>query len=109
ISGVLEQDELLYLVVNLVKDRFELYYAGVFLLDDQNEYAVLRAGTGEAGQKLVAQQHRLAVGGTSMIGWACENRRPRIALDVGQDAVQFNNPFLPYTRSELALPLISGE
>lgn len=109
ISGVLEHSDLLNTVVNLVQERFELYYAGVFLLDDQKEYAVLQAGTGVAGQKMVQQGHRLPLGGTSMIGWTCENRQPRIALDVGQDAAQFNNPYLPYTRSELALPLVSGD
>ena len=44
-----------------------------------------------------------------MIGWATENREARIALDTGQEAVQFKNPWLPLTRSELALPILSGE
>ena len=33
--------------------------------------------------------------------------RATVALDVGEDAVRFDNPLLPLTRSELALPLIS--
>jgi GAF domain-containing protein len=108
ISGLMDTERLLHEVVTLVKERFDLYYAGVFLIDERGEYAVLRAGTGEAGASMTAEGHKLAIGGTSMIGWTCANRLARIALDVGQDAVHFENPYLPDTHSELALPLISG-
>lgn len=109
IGRVLDPDTLLEQVVKLVKDRFDLYYVGVFLLDAHREYAVLRAGTGEAGARMVAEGHKLAVGGESMIGHCILTRRARIALDVGQEAIRFNNPYLWKTRSELALPVQSGE
>lgn len=107
ISGVLDPDLLLQQVTNLIQTRLNLYYVGIFLLDKEKEYVVLRAGTGEAGKAMMAQGHRLAVGGTSMIGWATAKQKARIALDVGQEAVRFNNPLLPRTRSELAIPIIS--
>jgi len=106
-SSILQLDELLATVVELVRDRFNLYYVGAFLLDDSGQWAVLRAGTGEAGHQMLAAQHRLSVDETSMIGWSIVHQQARIALDVGQDAVRFNNPLLPHTRSEMALPLIS--
>jgi GAF domain-containing protein len=106
VQGVLDQEQLIDQMVSLVRDRFGLYYVGVFLLDPRQEYAVLRAGTGDAGQKMVADGHKLAVGGDSMIGWCIANRQARIALDVGQDPVRFNNPYLWRTRSELALPIL---
>ena len=109
ISDLTNNQDLLNQVVALVKDRFDLYYVGVFLLDEHAEYAVLKAGSGEAGQQMLARNHRLLVGGDSMIGWATANRKPRIALDVGQEAVRFNNPFLRATRSEMALPILVGE
>jgi GAF domain-containing protein len=109
ISSVLDLQSLLQQVVELIRERFELYYVGVFLIDQNGSYAVLKAGTGEAGQKMLEAGHRLSVGGSSMIGWAAANRRSRIALDVGNEAVRFNNPNLPKTRSELALPIISRE
>ncbi len=107
ITTILDPDELIEQVVNLVRDRFDLYYVGIFLVDERGEYAVLRAGTGEAGRKMLAEGHKLAIGGASMIGWSISNRKPRIALDVGEEAVRFANPHLPLTRTELALPLIS--
>ncbi len=113
-SSILEQEKLLRQVVELIRQRFDLYYAGVFLVDQTGQWtgepgrwAVLRAGTGEAGQKMLEQGHKLYIAGTSMIGWCIANSQARIALDVGREAVRFDNPLLPETRSELALPLIS--
>ncbi|MBL7161522.1 MAG: GAF domain-containing protein [Anaerolineales bacterium] len=107
ITAELDPDKILEQVVNLVKERFGLYYVGVFMLDENGQFAVLRVGTGEAGRKMVADGHKLAVGGTSMIGWSVSHHEARIALDVGEEAVHFQNPYLPSTRSELALPMIS--
>ena len=109
ISDLTSNQDLLNHVVELLTERFGLYYAGVFLVDEHNEYAVLKAGSGEAGKEMVTRHHRLLVGGDSMIGWATANRQPRIALDVGEEAVRFNNPFLPATRSEMALPILVRE
>jgi GAF domain-containing protein len=118
-SSVLSVAELLPLAVELIRERFDLYYVGIFLLDttpspgDEAEgaeargRAVLRAGTGPAGRAMLDQDYSLPVGGSSMIGACLADGRARIALDVGAEAVRFDNPFLPETRSEMALPLNS--
>lgn len=108
-GSLLDLDALIQQVVDLVQERFDLYYVGLFLVDELGRWAELRAGTGEAGQQMLAQRHRLEVGGTSMIGDCVANKQPRVALDVGEEAVRFDNPFLPDTRSELALPLVSRD
>lgn len=108
-STIFDSQVLLQKVADLVRDRFELYYVGVFLLDEAKEYAVLRYGSGDAGRRMMAAKHKLAVGGYSMIGWATQTKKSRIALDVGEEAVHFDNPLLPETRSELALPIVSGD
>jgi signal transduction histidine kinase len=43
------------------------------------------------------------------VGWCIIHKQARIALDMGPDAVHFDNPLLPKTRSEMALPLIVGD
>ena len=106
-TSVLDPGELVRQVVDLVRNRFGLYYVGLFLLDETGRYAVLRAGTGAAGRQMLAQGHQLAAGGNSMIGRCVGRDEPRIALDVGREAVRFENPLLPDTRSELALPMRS--
>jgi PAS domain S-box-containing protein len=113
-SSTLNLDELIQQVVDLARDRFDLYYAGLFLVDaaaseSEPAWAVLQAGTGKAGQKMLRQGHKLQIGGTSMVGWCVANKQARIALDVGEEAVRFDNPLLPKTRSELALPLVSRD
>jgi len=109
IASIRDPQVLLESTVELLRERFNLYYVGIFLLDERGEFAILRAGSGEAGKLMLAERYRLAVGGKSMIGWATANRRPRIALDVGEEKVRFANPYLPLTRSELAIPMLSRE
>ncbi len=101
-----DADELSRTVVELIRERFDLYYVGLFLADRDGKWAVLRAGTGVAGEVMISNKHRLKIG-EGMIGWAVKHGEARIALDVGEDAVRFENPILPETRSEGALPLIS--
>jgi GAF domain-containing protein/CheY-like chemotaxis protein/HAMP domain-containing protein len=104
-SELTDIDTLLPQVAELVRARYDFYYAGLFLLDELGASAVLRAGTGAAGRMMLARGHRLEVGGQSMVGWVTARNLPRIALDVGVEAVRFSNPLLPDTRSEAALPL----
>jgi signal transduction histidine kinase len=109
IASILDLNLLFNRTVDIICDEFGFYYAGVFLIDESGEWAVLKAGRGEAGRAMLAERHKLKIGGNSMIGAAIQNRSGRIALDVGKEAVFFRNPFLPKTRSEMALPLIAGD
>jgi signal transduction histidine kinase len=108
VTSILDLNELLPRTVDIICDAYGFYYAGVFLLDESGLTALLCAGHGEAGQKMIADGYRLEVGGHSMIAWAINNRQARIALDVDEDAEHFKNPYLPLTRSEMALPLVVG-
>jgi HAMP domain-containing protein len=107
-ASILDPQELMQTTVDLIRARFGFYHVSFFLLDETGEWAVVHASTGAVGRQMVAQPHRLAVGGESMVGWVCAQRQPRVALDVGEDAVHFDNPLLPDTRSEMALPLRIG-
>jgi len=109
ITTILDPYELFQRTVDIICDEFGFYYAGVFLIDDKKQYAVLRAGRGDAGKAMINEGHKLAIGGNSMIGASIANRQGRIALDVGHEAVFFENPHLPKTRSEMALPLVVGD
>jgi GAF domain-containing protein len=108
-SSVLNPNELINQVVNLITDQFEYYYTALFLVDSTGRWAELRSATGEAGRVLKENKHHLEVGGKSMVGTAISTRSPRVALDVGLEPTRFENPLLPYTRSEIALPLLVGD
>ena len=105
-SSVLDAEQLIQQVVQLIQDRFKLYYVGLFTLDEPEEWAVLRAGTGEAGRIMLERQHRIKIG-TGMIGWSIANRTSRVALRAELDQARLANPYLPDTRSEAAIPLRS--
>lgn len=106
-STLLAPEALMHQAVNLIRERFELYYVGLFLTDESGKHAVLRAGTGDAGQRMLTDGYKLEIDDHSMIGWSINNAHPRITLDVDKEKIRFNNPHLPETHSELALPLIS--
>jgi|GEM_PF-1862184 len=107
VTGLMDLNEVLKNTVELIRDRFGFYHVSIFLLDEHREWAVVRASTGRVGKIMVERPHRLKVGSNSIVGFATKNAMPRIALDVGEDAVHFENPLLPDTRSEMALPLLS--
>ncbi len=113
-STILDPSELLPEVVELIKKGFDLYYAGIFLIDESgeltgepNKWAVLQAGSGQPGRQMLETGHKLEIGGDSMIGSAIANAEALIALNVKKEERFFRNPYLPDTRSEMALPLIS--
>jgi GAF domain-containing protein/HAMP domain-containing protein len=101
-------DELLSQATELISEKFGFYHAGIFFVDSYRKYAVLKAANSAGGQRMLARGHKLEVGAEGIVGYVTATGEARIALDVGQDAVFFNNPDLPATRSEMALPLIAG-
>ncbi len=109
ITSILDLDALLRTTVTILCEEYGFYYAGIFLLDSSEKWAILRAGRGEPGEIMLAQGHRLPVDDASMIGVAILKRQARIALDVEKEQARFKNPHLPNTRSEMALPLIAQE
>jgi GAF domain-containing protein/methyl-accepting chemotaxis protein len=108
-TSLLNPDELVRQTVDLVRERLHLYYVGLYLLDEEARFAVLRAGTGQAGREMMAQGHRLEVGGASMIGQCVASGQAVISLDVRDGVTRFDNPLLPETRTEVALPLRARE
>ncbi|MFQ6099771.1 MAG: GAF domain-containing protein [Anaerolineae bacterium] len=133
IISVLDPDELVQEVVNQIRDRFDLYYVGLFLMDESGQGAVLRAGTGEAGHQMLAQGHGFGANSDSVVGHCIASGHARIALDLASAQARFStaqasaepgeetvrcddeieiiqiNPLLPETRSEMVLPLLSRD
>lgn len=113
-SSMLDPNPLLQETVNLIRDRFDLYYVGVFLVDEEGiwadeakKWAVLRAGTGSAGQLLMERRHQLEIGGSSMVGQCISQGKANISQFASEEEQRFSNPLLPDTKSEMALPLMS--
>jgi GAF domain-containing protein/HAMP domain-containing protein len=108
-STILDPDALVTRVVNLIAKSFDYYYVAIFLVVDNGRWAEIKDATGSVGEILKSRRQRLQVGGSSIVGTAISSSEPQVATDAGESAVRFNNPLLPNTRSELALPLTVGE
>lgn len=107
-AGIYDQKQLLEDVTELISTQFGFYHTGIFLIDEAGEYAVLQAANSEGGRRMLGRGHKLPVGRVGLVGYVASRGQSRIVLDVGQDATFFNNPDLPETRSEMALPLRAG-
>ncbi len=104
-ASIRDLDQLLDETSHLISVLFGFYHTGIFLLDEAKEYAVLQAASSEGGRRMLARGHKLRVGQEGIVGYVAGSNTPRIALDVGEDAVYFDNPDMPQTRSEMAVPL----
>ncbi len=102
-------DELLLSVTQRISERFGFYHVGIFLLDNAGEYAELRAANSEGGWRMLARGHKLAIGQQGVVGFVTGTGQSRIVQhEIETDTVHMQNPDLPLTRSEMALPLIAG-
>ena len=108
-TTILDPDTVINRVVELITGSFDYYYAAIFLVEESNRWAELRAATGTAGKILLERHHQLQINKTSMVGNAITTHEAQVALDVGDAPVRFNNPLLPDTRAEIAIPLLVGE
>ncbi len=109
ISSTRDLNVLLSQITTAINREFGFYHVGIFLVDASKEYAILSAANSEGGQRMLERGHRLKVAETGLVGYVTGTGKPRIALDTGADAIFFDNPDLPQTRSELTLPLRVGE
>lgn len=111
-TTVLDPDALIEQIVEMIRERFDLHYAGLSMVDSSGRWAVLRAGTGEAGRQMLAQGHRVEVGDASTVGWCIAHAQARIAPDPDTRSrrdVSTLDALLPEIRSEIALPLRSHD
>ena len=108
VTSMLDIGELLPKMVDLIRDNFGYDHVQVFLLDSNDTQAVLQASTGEVGRMMLDMHWALEVGSDSVIGQVTRLAEPVVALDTADAKVPHRpNPYLPDTRSELAVPLVS--
>jgi GAF domain-containing protein/HAMP domain-containing protein len=106
VSAILDPDRLFRTIVERIREQFGLYYVGLFQVGEAGEWAELRAGTGEAGQHMLAKGHRIRVG-EGMVGSTIQHAQPQAASEADDDHLRVTQGELPDTRSEAVLPLRS--
>ena len=104
-ASIQDVEMLLTRLAQTISEQFGFYHIGIFLLDEKHENVILRASNSEGGRSMLARRHSLKVGHVGIASHVAATGSPRLALDVGPDAVSVENTDLPNSHSELALPL----
>ena len=109
-ATILETDKLLQAVVDLTKERFNLYHSHIYLLDEKGENLVLASGAGEPGRIMVAEKKSIPLDREqSLVARAAREQKGVTVNDVTEAPDFLPNPLLPDTRSELAVPMLVGK
>lgn len=108
ISQVRDLDSMLADAANLIRSRFDLYYVQIYLTNPDHTHLILHAGTGDAGADLLNRRHQLMLDANSINGRAAIEHRSLVVQNVSADPFFQPNPLLPETRSEMAVPLLTG-
>lgn len=107
LAVIRDQSTLLNVSANLIRERLGYYHVGIYLADEKGEYAILRGASSVAAEEMFQNNYKLKIGETGVVGSVTRSGQAYIAQDVDIDAVHLENPYLPDTRSEIALPLRS--
>ena len=109
VAATIRDPEVLFdQLTQMISDHFGFYHTGIFIMDEAGEYAVLKSANSEGGKRMLARGHKLEIGVQGLVGYVTSTGKPRVALEVGLDTQYFDNPDMPLTRSEVALPLNAG-
>jgi GAF domain-containing protein/HAMP domain-containing protein len=105
LSGVVSVEDAMRTVLTLVRDRLGYDFAGIYLVDDAGQFAVIREAAGPSGEKLKSSGNRFPLGSYSIIGSVAQSGRAHQAPNVTEDPMYVRNDLLPDTRSEVAFPI----
>jgi GAF domain-containing protein len=108
IAQVRKLNDLLPRIVKVISEQFDFYHTGIFLTDEANQYAILSAASSQGGKHMLSRGYRLKIGAPGTVGHVTATGNARIALDTDAGTKSLNNPDLPNTHSEMAVPLMSG-
>lgn len=103
---ILDLDELLPLVVKLIRDEFCCFHVHLLTCDPETNQLLFRASTAENSSFWSNRNQRLTIG-EGIVGYVAETRHPRIVNDVSLEPRFILD--VPGTKSELAVPLLVGD
>jgi len=101
--------ELLEIAVNLIRGRFGFYHTNLFMIDNQREFAELKAATGEAGRQLLSENFKVRIGDEGIVGYVSGAGKARIVNNIRLTPEDPRINLLPEVRSEMGIPLTVAE
>jgi PAS domain S-box-containing protein len=108
IAASLDVEDVLTRAARLVQERFGYHHVGLFLVDRDQGYAVMKTRAGYFDH-LFPQHHRIKIG-QGMVGWVVQHNQTLLANDVNAEPRYINYyPEQILTRSELSVPIQVGK
>ncbi|MCC7118010.1 MAG: GAF domain-containing protein [Anaerolineales bacterium] len=104
ISIIRDVDAMLNVAVSVIRERFGFYHVAIFLLDERNESAALRAASGQSTEEMLAQNYKVQIGAQGVVGVTLQTGQSQIA-SAFERSLATKNPHLPESKSEIGLPL----
>jgi serine phosphatase RsbU (regulator of sigma subunit)/putative methionine-R-sulfoxide reductase with GAF domain len=103
---ILDLDELLPLVVRLIRNEFRYFHVHLFTMDPGSGQLVFRASTA-TGESFWRERNRRIRIGEGIVGYVAETRKPRMVNDVSIEPRFILD--IPGTVAELAVPMLIGD
>ncbi|HRJ75823.1 MAG TPA: hypothetical protein PLX90_07490, partial [Anaerolineales bacterium] len=66
ISSIQNLETLLPRITEVISEQFNIYHTGIFLLDSNKQFAMLRAANSFGGRKMLERGHKLEIGQTGI-------------------------------------------
>ncbi len=106
--SISNSEEMLAAVTTQIVEKFKLYHAHIYLLEEDNLLR-LAAGAGNVGQQMVQEGRTISLQQErSLVAQAARTAQAILINDVTTSPDHLPNPLLPHTKSELAVPLLIG-
>ncbi len=108
-TSTLEPQKLMENIVQLIEGQLGHYHTAIYLVDASNHWAEIKEASGEAGRVLKDSQYRVEINDLTMLGRAIKRRETQVVLTSSKEGHTLRNPLLPFTRSEIIVPLLIGD
>lgn len=103
-------ENILQTAVDLSRDSFNFYHVHIYLLNEAGDELSVIAGSGKVGRQIASEGRCIPLTKEqSLVARAARTHRGVIVNDVESDSGFLPHPLLPYTRSEMAIPMVVGQ
>ena len=108
VTSILDLNTIFARTVNLITERFNVYHAAIFIVEETGFNAILKEATGAAGAEMKKHEHSLQLNNKSIVGTVASTGQVIVVNNVAEAPLHAFNPLLPETQAEAAIPLRIG-
>jgi len=95
-------------LTNALQEDIGYYHVHVYLFKSDGSTLVMQQGSGEIGEQLKIQAHKIE-NNTGVVGYAARSGEPVVVNDISSVPFHIENALLPETAAEMAVPIIARD